>query len=219
MSTEFPPAPYLDRPLGHGLLARIAALVLRACGWRVRFAQPMPLRCVVVVYPHTSNWDFPVGLLAKWFMGVHFRFIGKHTLFAGPFGSLFRRWGGIPIDRRERAGNIALLAARFAKEADFRLAIAPEGTRSRTAHWKSGFYHIARAANVPLALAFIDYSRREIGVGAYLVPSGDADADMARIALFYEGKAGKRPENASPARLSDRPEPAPDQPLRSPRDR
>ena len=144
--------------------------MLRALGWRVVLAQPVPLRCVVVIYPHTSNWDFPIGLMAKWVTGIHFRFVGKDTLFAGPFGPLFTRWGGIPVNRRERTGIIAQLAQRFATEDDFRLVFAPEGTRSRTEHWKSGFYHLARAAGVPVALAFIDYARREVGVGAYRRP-------------------------------------------------
>jgi 1-acyl-sn-glycerol-3-phosphate acyltransferase len=217
--TEFPPAPYVDRPLVRGFRARLAARVLALCGWRVRFLQPMPTHCVVVVYPHTSNWDFPIGLLAKWQLGVPFRFIGKHTLFAGPLGPLMRRWGGIPLDRRESSGNIEKLAARFREEPDFRLSIAPEGTRSRTGHWKSGFYHIARAADVPLALAFIDYSRREVGVGAYLQTTGDVAADMARIASFYADMVGKRPDLASPVRMSDAAvaKPAePAQPMRSP---
>ena len=200
---EFPRAPYVERPLGHGLHVRLAGWLLRALGWRVVLAQPMPLRCVVVFYPHTSNWDFPVGLMAKWMLGIHFRFIGKHTLFAGPLGPMFVRWGGIPVDRRESTGVIARLAERFAAETDFRLAIAPEGTRSRTGHWKSGFYHLARAAGVPVALAFIDYARREVGVGAHIELTGDVDADMARIAAFYAGKVGKRPANAGPIRLSD----------------
>ena len=201
---EFPPAPYVERPLGRGLHVRFAARMLRVLGWRVVLAQPVPLRCVVVIYPHTSNWDFPIGLMAKWVTGIHFRFVGKDTLFAGPFGPLFTRWGGIPVNRRERTGIIAQLAQRFATEDDFRLVFAPEGTRSRTEHWKSGFYHLARAAGVPVALAFIDYARREVGVGAHLDLTGDVGADMARIAAFYAGKVGKRPENAGPIRLPDR---------------
>jgi 1-acyl-sn-glycerol-3-phosphate acyltransferase len=199
--SDFPRAPYVDRPLGRGLHVRFAGWMLHALGWRVVLAQPVPLRCVVVIYPHTSNWDFPIGLMAKWVTGVHFRFVGKDTLFAGPFGRLFTRWGGIPVNRREHTGVIAQLAQRFATEDDFRLVFAPEGTRSRTEHWKSGFYHLARAAGVPVALAFIDYARREVGVGAHLDLTGDVDADLARIASFYAGKVGKRPEHAGPIRL------------------
>lgn len=186
-----------------GFRARFAAWMLRLTGWRVVLAQPVPLRCVVVFYPHTSNWDFPYGLMAKWLVGVHFRFIAKDSLFATPLGPWLRRWGGIPVDRRGHTGVIARLAAAFAEHDDFRLVVAPEGTRSRTSRWKSGFYHLARAANVPLALSFIDYRRRETGVGGYLDLTGDIHADMARIAAFYADKTGKRPENAGPVRLDD----------------
>jgi 1-acyl-sn-glycerol-3-phosphate acyltransferase len=195
--------PHLTRPLGRGWHARLAATLLALAGWHVVLAQPVPMRCVVVFYPHTSNWDFVIGLLAKWVTGIHFRFIGKDSLFVGPFAALFARWGGIPVNRRESTGVIAQLAARFATETDFRLAIAPEGTRGRTQRWKSGFYHLTRAADVPLALAFIDYARREVGVGAYVNLSGDEASDMAEIAAFYADKTGRRPANAGPVRLTD----------------
>jgi 1-acyl-sn-glycerol-3-phosphate acyltransferase len=202
-TTSLPPAPYVDAPLVPGLRSRFADWVLRLAGWRVVLAQPVPMRCVVVFYPHTSNWDFPIGLMAKWLVGVHFRFIAKDSLFATPLGPSLRRWGGIPIDRAGRTGVIARLAAQFAEYDDFRLVVAPEGTRSRTEFWKSGFYHLARAANVPLALSFIDYRRRETGVGAYLELTGDVAADMARIASFYADKTARWPQNAGPVRLAE----------------
>ncbi len=202
-ATDFPPAPYVDAPLVPGVRARFAIWMLRLGGWRVVLARPVPPRCVVVFYPHTSNWDFPIGLMAKWLVGVHFRFIAKDSLFNTPLGPWLRRWGGIPVDRSGGTGVIARLAASFAEHDDFRLVIAPEGTRSRTDRWKSGFYHLARAANVPVALSFIDYRRRETGVGGYVDLTGDIDADMARIASFYADKTGKRPEMAGPVRLGD----------------
>jgi 1-acyl-sn-glycerol-3-phosphate acyltransferase len=200
-ATDLPPAPYVDEPLVRGLRARFAGWALRLAGWRVVLAQPVPMHCVVVFYPHTSNWDFPVGLLAKWLTGIHFRFVAKDSLFATPLGPMLRRWGGIPVDRSRRTGVIARLAQAFADNADFRLVVAPEGTRRRTEHWKSGFYHLARAAQVPLGLAFIDYRRREVGVGGFVGLSGDVDMDMARIAAFYADKTACRPENAAPVRL------------------
>ena len=160
------------RPWCAGFRARFAHWMLRLAGWRVVLAQPVPLRCVVVFYPHTSNWDFPFGSMAKWLVGVHFRFIAKDSLFDTPLGPWLRRWGGIPVDRSGGTGVIARLAASFAEHDDFRLVVAPEGTRSRTERWKSGFYHLARAANVPLALSFIDYRRRETGVGGYVDLTG-----------------------------------------------
>lgn len=163
------------------------------------------MHCVVVFYPHTSNWDFLIGLLAKWVIGIRFRWAGKDTLFNGPLRPLFVRWGGIPVNRRERTGFIGQMRAAFDRNAEFRLAIAPEGTRSPTSHWKSGFYHLARAAEVPLALAFIDYGRREIGIGGHFALTGDADADMRALAAFYADKMARRPERAGPVRLGNGP--------------
>ncbi|MEO8347006.1 MAG: 1-acyl-sn-glycerol-3-phosphate acyltransferase [Betaproteobacteria bacterium] len=197
--TPLPPAPYVDAPLVPGFRARFAAWVLRRAGWRVVLAQPVPTRCVVVFYPHTSNWDFPCGLMAKWLVGVHFRFIAKNSLFAKPLlGACLRRWGGMPVDRSGGTGVIASLALQFAAQDDFKLVVAPEGTRGRTAYWKSGFYHLARAANVPVALSFIDYRRRETGVGGYVNLTGDVAADMDRISAFYADKTARWPENAGP---------------------
>jgi 1-acyl-sn-glycerol-3-phosphate acyltransferase len=111
----------------------------------------------------------------------------------------------VPVNRRERTGFIDAMIALFRRHDEFRLAIAPEGTRSRAPHWKSGFYHLARAAGVPLALAFIDYPRCEVGLGAYLDLTGDRLADMARIRAFYSTKRGRHPQNQGPVRLRDEP--------------
>ena len=138
--------------------------------------------------------------------GLVFRFAGKDSLFRVPFlGPLLVRWGGVPVNRRERTGFIEQMEDEFRRNEVFRLAIAPEGTRSRTDHWKSGFYHLARAAGVPLALGYIDYPSREIGIGAYVELTGDQAADMERLRAFYEGRRGRHPQNQSPIRLRDDP--------------
>ena len=167
------------------------------------------MKCVIVFYPHTSNWEFPIGILTKWAVGINIRYVGKDGLFRGPFGSLFRRWGGIPVDRRHSTGFIGQMREEFLRHEDFRLAIAPEGTRSRTEHWRSGFYHLALAARVPVALGFIDYPTRRIGVGAYVDLSGEPALDMRRIAAFYADKRGHRPENQGPVALRDEAPPKP----------
>ena len=195
--------PILDRPPVRGLLPRVAGGLLRLKGWHLVLAQPVPKRCVVVFCPHTSNWDFPIGLLATWTVGIHFRWVGKDTLFRTPLRQLFERWGGIPVNRRASTGFIEQMAAAFARSDEFPLVIAPEGTRSRTGHWKSGFYHLARAAQVPVALAFIDYSRKRVGIGGYVDLTGDVAADMADIAAFYADKVGRRPAQQGPVRLRD----------------
>ncbi len=193
----------LAAALGRGVVARISFAVLRAFGWRIVLARPVPMKCVVVFYPHTSNWEFAIGILTKWAVGLNIRYVGKDGLFRWPFGALFRRWGGIPVNRRLSTGFIGQMREEFERHDDFRLAIAPEGTRSRTEHWKSGFYHLARAAGVPVALAFIDYPTQRIGVGAYVDLSGDPAADMRRIAAFYSDKHGHRPGNQGPVALKD----------------
>jgi hypothetical protein len=195
-------AALVDRPLVPGFLPWLGALLLRLGGWKVLLAQPVPRQCVAIFYPHTSNWDTVVGLCVKFMTGLAIRYAGKDTLFATPLlGPLLVRWGGTPVNRRERTGFIAQMKAEFERNPEFRLAIAPEGTRRRTEHWKSGFYHLARAADVPVALCFIDYPRREVGVAGYLDVSGDVATDMARIAAFYAGKRGRHPENQGPVRL------------------
>ena len=200
-----PPAAFvLERALGTGRLARLAFALLRFFGWQVVLAQPVPTRCVIVFYPHTSNWDFPVGLLVKWTTGIDFRWIGKHTLFRSPLGRWFVRWGGIPVDRRDPGGFVERIAAMYATHDDLRLVITPEGTRGHTDHWKSGFYRLALAARVPVGLAFIDLSARRVGIGAWLQLEGDEQRDLAAIRAFYADKRAWNPAQASPIGFRDR---------------
>jgi 1-acyl-sn-glycerol-3-phosphate acyltransferase len=196
------PAPVLERPLARGLAAWIGAALLKAFGWKVVLAQPVPERCVIIFYPHTTNWDTPIGLCVKFMTGLAVHFAGKDSLFRVPLlGPLLVRWGGVPVNRRERTGFIGQMKAQFRDHATFRLAIAPEGTRGRTEHWKSGFYHLAREAGVPLALGYIDYPRKEIGVGAYVELTGVVEEDLATLRAFYADKRGLYPDRQSPIRL------------------
>jgi hypothetical protein len=204
-AVAFAAAPDATSDPAPGGLPAVAAWTLRRIGWRVVLAQPVPARCVVVFYPHTSNWDFPIGLLGKWTVGIHFRWVGKDTLFRGPWRGVFERWGGIPVNRRISTGFIDQLAELIRREADCRIVIAPEGTRGRTDHWRSGFYHLALAAGVPVALAFIDYPTRRVGVGGFVELTGDRTADLARIAALYAGATGRRPELQGPIRLKELP--------------
>jgi len=181
--------------------SRRAAGLLRLFGWRLLF-EPLPgPRGVVIFYPHTSNWDFAWGYLARLAMGHPFRFIGKDTLFRWPLGWLLRRMGGMPVNRREPTGLIARLAAEVTGQPWMWLAIAPEGTRSRTDHWKSGFYQLALAAHVPVGLAFIDYPSRTVGLTTYLTLTGEEERDLAALRAFYAGKRGRRPDQASDIRF------------------
>ncbi|MEX0730772.1 MAG: lysophospholipid acyltransferase family protein [Aquisalimonadaceae bacterium] len=183
------------------LWRRFCSGVLRAAGWRIRVPDALPARCVVVVAPHTSNWDFFVGYPAKVALGLDLRFMAKHSLFRGPCGWWLRRAGGLPVDRRNAQGLIGQSVESFARRERFMLVITPEGTRGRTDYWKSGFYHIAREAGVPILLAYLDYGRREVGIGLQVMPSGDVGADMAGIRAFYDDKQGRIPANQGPVML------------------
>ncbi len=188
---------------------RAARLVLRLLGWTVDAALPPQPRGVVIVYPHTSNWDFVVGYLAKVAAGLRLQWIGKDSLFRWPFGALLRRMGGIPVRRGARAGFIDELAREFAVRDRIWVAIAPEGTRSWTDHWKSGFYHLALAARVPVGLATIDWGRRLIQLRETMELTGDPEADLERFRAFYRGVRGLRPERASQIRFREPDRPGP----------
>jgi 1-acyl-sn-glycerol-3-phosphate acyltransferase len=181
-----------------GIARALSGLILRLVGWKAVDLPGRPARAVAVVYPHTSNWDFPLGVLAKTALRLNIRWIGKDALFRGLMGVLMRWLGGIPVNRRQPAGFAERVARELVQQEPFLLAITPEGTRSRTPGWKSGFYRIARAAGVPVILATIDYAHKRVGLLATIELTGDEDADMARIAGVYESCRGKRPELASP---------------------
>lgn len=174
-------------------IQRLAAALLTASGWRSVFVPPPAPKGVIVVYPHTSNWDFIVGVLFKFAVGLPAHWMGKDSLFRWPLRRLFLRMGGIPINRRERTGFVATLLAEFARREWMWLAVAPEGTRSKTDHWKSGFYQIALAGKLPVGLGFIDYATRSVGIDTYVDMTGDAEADLARIGRFYADKRGRKP--------------------------
>lgn len=166
-------------------------LFLAISGWRTRGKLPDVPKYVMIAAPHTSNWDLPVMLMMAFAMRADVFWMGKHSLFRGVFGPVFRWLGGVPVDRRQ-ANNLVDQTIEVLRARDkFALVIAPEGTRKRTTHWKTGFYHIARGAGVPIALGFLDYRRKVGGVGPVLIPSGDLERDMSVIRDFYADITGK----------------------------
>ena len=184
----------------------LARACLGLAGWQVDFDGLPDLQGVIAVYPHTSNWDFVVGILAKWAIGLPVSFWGKDTLFRVPLFGRWLRWvGGVPVDRSVPRGVVAqtvraLCAAR--DEGRFMwLVVAPEGTRSRTAGWRSGFHQVAVRSAVPLGLAHIDYARRRIGLAAFYQLTGDPALDMRAVARHLDAVTGLRPSNASPVQL------------------
>lgn len=184
----------------------LASALLRLGGWKIRFTGLPARQGVLIVYPHTSNWDFLVGVLAKWAIGIPATFWGKESLFKLPLVGRWMRWiGGLPVDRHSSRGVVgqmadALKAAR-ASDTFMWLALAPEGTRSYRDSWRSGFYHVALAAGVPLGLVCFDYATREVRVDHFIMLTGDRAADMSEIAANMGGTTGKRPDQAAPIRL------------------
>ncbi len=193
--------PFL-RTAQSGWLARGAgALYLRLFGWRVEGRLPAGTKAVAIAAPHTSNWDLPFMLAVSYVLGVKPSWLGKRQLFRRPFGGLMRRLGGIPVDRDRRTNLVQQVADHFATVDRLFLVVPPSGTRRRATHWKSGFYQIARAAEVPIICAFLDYGRKVGGIGPTIVPRGDVAADMQTIRDFYDGITAKYPALTSPARL------------------
>ncbi len=164
----------------------LAYVTLRVRGFTFEGRVPEAAKFVVVGAPHTSNWDFLVFLAALHHFRIRARYLGKHTLFRWPFGGLMRRLGGIPV-RRDRPGSIARDVANEFDETDrMALVLAPEGTRQETTAWKSGFYRIALAADVPIVPAFVDLPNRRIVLGPPLALTGSPGDDMDRVRAFYE---------------------------------
>lgn len=176
-----------------GFLPWLGLFLLRLFGWRVSGALPNVDRAVVIVAPHTSNWDGLFGLSAIQALRLRMSALGKDTLFVGPLGWLLRTIGVIPVDRSSPQGMVQQIVARFASGPMF-LAIAPEGTRHAAERWKTGFYQIAAEAGVPIILVAFDYSRREVRVLGSLQPTGDQAADLEQIYVHYRGVPARNPD-------------------------
>lgn len=185
-----------------------ARLVLRATGWETEGERPAPARFVLIAAPHTSNWDLLFLLALAERYGIRVSWMGKHSLFRGPMGPVMRALGGIAVRRHERRNMVEAMADEFAARERLCLVVPAEGTRGRTEYWKSGFYHIARAAGVPIVMGYLDYARRRGGFGPALLPSGDVAADMDHIRAFYSDKTGRYPDRFGPVRLREEPAPA-----------
>ena len=165
-------------------------------GWKVNGAFPNLDKFVVIVAPHTSNWDFLLGILSR--RVTHLRdakFLGKSQLFKPPFGWLFRWMGGYPVDRTKNNNLVDAVVEIFDREPKFKLALAPEGTRKRVEKFKSGFYVIATKAKVPILMVGFDYSRKEIRISAPFYPSDSMEEDLKRIMDWYGDVRGKNLEN------------------------
>jgi 1-acyl-sn-glycerol-3-phosphate acyltransferase len=158
---------------------------------------------VLIVGPHTSNWDFILGIVASRALKLDAHWMGKHTIFRWPVAWFFRAIGGLPVERGQVLNLAQQMADRFATSDRPILALAPEGTREKKDHWKTGFYHIARAAKVPIAMGYLDYEKKQVGFGALFYPGEDIEEVFTRIREFYKDRRGKYSEKESLIRVRD----------------
>lgn len=182
---------------------QIGNAYLRLNGWTAYGAVPAAKKYVLIAAPHTSNWDFPFTIALAFQLGIDIRWMGKDALFQGPKGAIFRSLGGIPVDRSKNTNMVDRMVELFAEQDALALAVPAEGTRGKGTYWKSGFYHIASRANVPIALGFLDFTRKRGGIGPLLMPTGDIRRDMDQIRAFYADIGPHRPENFTPPRLRE----------------
>lgn len=178
----------------HYLWQRAAKYTLNLLGWNLVADLPPVQKYLLIGAHHTSNWDFPLVLLMMAALGLRLRWIGKDSLFKGPKGWIMRGLGGIPVERGARKNFVGQMVDLYEKSADMVITMAPEGTRSPGDHWKTGFYHIASGANIPIAMGFLDYSCKRCGIGGYFYPTGDLDADAVTLRHFYDNVVGKFPQ-------------------------
>ena len=191
-----------NTPVVKHIFRGLSLLLMKALGWRTEGALPDIPRYVLIVAPHTSNWDLLFGAVTAFALRLDVYFMAKHQLFRFPFGPIMRWIGALRIDRRVHADTVGHAVETFREHDRLVIAIPPEGTRARVKHWKTGFYYIALGAGVPVVMAFIDYGRKTAGVGPVLVPSGDIDADMRSVREFYDGIAGRYRDKTSEAAVA-----------------
>jgi 1-acyl-sn-glycerol-3-phosphate acyltransferase len=181
----------------------LAEKLIRLRGWHFTGEEPPFPKFVAVGAPHTSNWDFMIFLAVVSHFKIPARVIGKSSLVRWPFGNLMRRLGIIPIDRDSAHGLVEQMVDEFEQSERMAVVIAPEGTRGAAKHWRSGFYRIAVAANVPIVMSFIDAENRIAGLGPTLHPSGEITSDMDQLRAFYSGIKGRHPERQGPIVLRE----------------
>jgi 1-acyl-sn-glycerol-3-phosphate acyltransferase len=206
--TSFPPRPgftALTAPVGAVATAKhwVGRTWLKVFGWRLESEVPAHPKFVVIAAPHTSGWDLPFMLATSYVLNVPISWMGKRELFAPPFGWFMRALGGIPIDRSKHHNTVSWAIAELEKSDNLVLSVPAKGTRGRAEYWKSGFYHIAKGANVPMALACLDYRNKCCGIGAFVMPTGDLRADMDRIRALYDRGTAKFPEMEGNPRLRE----------------
>jgi 1-acyl-sn-glycerol-3-phosphate acyltransferase len=185
-------------PVVNTLLRGLSLAFLKLTGWKVEGSLPPDCpKCVLIAAPHTSNWDLPYTLMVGFALRLNLYWMGKESIFRPPLGGVMRWLGGISVDR-EKSTNLVAASVEALRAADgkVQLTVPPEGTRSKTRYWKTGFYHIAQGAQVPIVMAYMDYARKVSGLGPVFHPTGDIERDMETIKAFYAPFKGKNPDQS-----------------------
>lgn len=179
-------------------MQKFGRFIFNLFGWKIVGELPKAKQYLVIVAPHTSNWDFPVGLFARFSLGVKIHFLAKKQLFFFPLGLLLKTLGGAPVNRSKKSKTVDQVVEIFRSHDEFKLAITPEGTRSPVTRWKEGFYHIACQAKLPLVLVGPDYATKELRIHEAFFPSGDIHKDFPLILDFFRTIRGRYPKEIPP---------------------
>ncbi|MBN2158228.1 MAG: lysophospholipid acyltransferase family protein [Spirochaetes bacterium] len=193
-----------NTPVIQSIFRGISLFFLKLLGWRTVGSLPKENRYIIVVAPHTSNWDLFYGIIVAFAFRLDAYFMAKNQLFRWPFGPVMKWIGGVPIDRSHAGNTVDQVVRAFKENERFVLAIAPEGTRKRTSHWKTGFYRIAEGARVPVLLGFLDYASKTGGAGPLITTTGDIEKDMRVIREFYQTVTPRYVDKAGTAVITDR---------------
>ncbi len=174
-------------------------ILCRLLGWKIINDFPRDLKkYIIIAGPHTSNWDFPLGVAVKFARKLNVKFIGKHTLFKPPYGFIFKALGGEPVDRTKSANLVDQIIEVFNNQEEFVFALSPEGTRKKVSKWKTGFYHVAKRANVPIVMATLDFGRKQVLIDDPYYLTGDMKKDFLHFHNFYKDVKGRNPEQFDP---------------------
>lgn len=173
----------------------VSKFILRVLGWKMVGQLPNEKKFIIIIGPHTSNWDFILGMVVRGAMGANVRFLAKHQLFNAPYGWFFRWLGGSPVYRHKDNNLVDQVVEMYENHDEFILGIAPEGTRSEIKRWKSGFYHIACKANVPIEMIGFDFKSKEVRFREPFMPTGDIDVDFPVILDYFRSIDGRHPKN------------------------
>jgi 1-acyl-sn-glycerol-3-phosphate acyltransferase len=197
-----------ETPVVNSAMRGLSQLILRASGWRAEGMSPSEIEAypkfILIAAPHTSNWDFPITLMVCFVLRLKVYWMAKASLFGWSTGWLARWLGGIPIDRSASNNTVQNTIAAFAARERLAVIVAPEGTRGKVTHWKTGFYHMAHGAGVPIALAYLDFKHKAGGIGRMFHTTGDIAADMLEIQQFYSGITGKNRDQFDAATVKRR---------------